>query len=153
MNTFEIIVVLIVLLVAIPIILKTRKKCSSCHSSKEKPKSETKIPEQVKQHPEIKSADKPVANAEPTSVNPQIAEATAVSPSENAGNSLLPQDSILKRHYLTHVCSMIEPLAPPRPTESVLRRHYDVMIIAKVIQCLNDKKTMEQLIDDYQNRK
>ncbi|TAK61140.1 hypothetical protein [Methylobacter sp.] len=168
MNIFEIIAVLIVLLIAIPIVLKKRKKCSSCHSSKETPKSESKILEQVKQQPETKSADQPVVNAKATVVNPpepkpadkpvvnieSSAKPQAKVPfPENAGNSFLPQDSILKRHYLTHVYTMIDSLAPPRPTESVLRRHYDAIIITKVVQCLNDKKTMEQLIEDYKNRK
>lgn len=153
MNIFEIIAVLIVLLIIIPIGLKKRKNYSSCHSSKETLKSEPKIPEQVKQYPETKPADKPVVNAEPATVKPHITEASIINPTENSGKSPLPEDSILKRHYLTHVYTMINSLATPRPAESVLRRHYDVMIITKVAQCLNDKKTMEQLINDYQNRK
>lgn len=167
MNIFEIIAVLIVLLIAIPIVLKKRKKCASCHSSNETPKSESKIPEQVKQPPETKSADKPVANTQATVVNspepkpvvniessakPQVKETEVPFPG-NAGNSFLPQDSILKRHFLSHVYTMIDSLAPPRPTESVLRRHYDAIIITKVVQCLYDKKAMEQLIEDYKNRK
>lgn len=174
-------VVVVVLLIAILIFLKKRKKCSSCCPSKETPKSEPKTPEKVKQQPETKSADKPIVKAEPpTSVDPQITDATVVtppepkpadkpivniessakpqakaaaSPAENTCGSLLPQDSILKRHYLTHVCTMIESLAPPRPTESVLCRHYEAMIVAEIDQCLNDKAAMEQLIHDYENRK
>lgn len=174
------IVVLVVLLIAVFIFLKKRKKYSSCCPSKETLKSEPKVPEQVKQQPETKSADEPVLKAEPTSVNPQKTDTTvvtapepkpanqpantepsakpqvketAVSPAENISSSLLPQDSILKRHYLTHVCMMIESLAPPRPTDSVLCRHYDAMIFAEIAQCLSDKKAMEQLIHTYENKK
>ncbi|TAN65989.1 MAG: hypothetical protein EPN17_15175 [Methylobacter sp.] len=84
------------------------------------------------------------------SAKPQTNEVTVV-PSEN--NSSLPQDSILKRHYLTHLCTVIETLAPPRPTDSVLCRHYETMIAAKIAQCLSDEKVMEQLISEYENNK
>lgn len=169
----------VVLVIAILIFLKERKKCSSCCPSKETLNSEPKIPEQVKQQPETKPAEKPIVNAEPTPVNPQITDATtvtppepkpvdiepsvkpqvsakpqaeaAVSPAENTG-SLLPQDSILKRHYLTHVCTMIESLAPPRPTDSVLCRHYDAMLVTEIDQCLNNKKAMDQLVHAYENK-
>ncbi|HEY8098715.1 MAG TPA: hypothetical protein VIE65_21825, partial [Methylobacter sp.] len=63
---------------------------------------------------------------------------------------LLPQDSILRRHYFTHLCTMLEALVPPRPTESVLCRHYDMMIVTKLAQCLNDKNVAEQLSCDYE---
>lgn len=171
-----------VLVIAILIFLKKRKKCSSCCPSKETVNSEPNIPEQVKQQPETKPADQPVVDAEPTPVNPQITEATVVtppepetakiepsvkpqvsakpqvteavvSPAENTDISLLPQDSILKRHYLTHLSTMIEAIAPPRPTDSVLCRHYDAMIVAEIDQCLNNKKAMEQLIHAYENKK
>lgn len=179
MIEFGITVVLVALLAAVVIFLKKRKKCSSCCSSKETPKSESIVPEQVKQQPETKSVDEPVVN-ESTSVNPQIIDTTvaasvepeptnqpvnieppakqqtketAVSPAENTTSSLLPQDSVLKRHYLAHVCMMIESLVPSRPTDSVLCRHYDAMIAAEIDQCLNDKTAMEQLTHDYENRR
>lgn len=182
MIEFGITVVLVVLLIAVVIFLKKRKNCSSCCPSKETQKNEPKAPEQVKQQPETKSADKPVVNAEPTTVNPQITDATivappeptsaniepsakpqvstkpqtketAVSPAENTNSTLVPQDSVLKRHYLNHVCMMIESIVPPRPTDSVLCRHYDALIVAEMDHCLNDKKAMEQLIHDYENKK
>ncbi|HEY8034183.1 MAG TPA: hypothetical protein VIF37_01170 [Methylobacter sp.] len=168
MSEFIITVVLVVSLIAILTFLKKRKKCSS----KETPKSEPRAPEQVKQQPETKA----VANAETASVNPQITEATvatrsepkpastgpsikpqakeaSVAPAADTANNLLPQDSILKRHYITHLCSMIDSLAPPHPTDSVLSRHYDAMLVTEIVRCLNDKKAMKQLIDDYENRR
>jgi hypothetical protein len=45
---------------------------------------------------------------------------------------------------------MLEALVPPRPTESVLCRHYDMMIVTKLAQCLNDKNVAEQLSCDYE---
>ncbi len=157
MNTFEIVAILIVLLIAILFVLRRRKKCPSC-SPKEKLISEVKSPEPVKPRPETKSADKPVVKAEPAAVilqttaakvvAPQAKEA-AVTPAES-NSSALPQDSILRRHYFTHLCTMLEALVPPRPTESVLCRHYDMMIVTKIAQCLNDKNATEQLICDYE---
>ncbi|MGZ8157228.1 MAG: hypothetical protein ACXWT1_00590 [Methylobacter sp.] len=181
MTEFGITALLVVLLIAVFVFFKKRKECSSCCSSKETAKSEPNAPEQVKQQPEIKSSDKPVVNVETTSVNAQITDVTVVSspepksankptvnvepsakpqaketavmsPTENSSSSL-PQDSILKRHYLTHLCTMIESIYPPRPTDSVLCRHYDAMFVTELDQCLNNKKAMEQLIHAYENTK
>lgn len=160
MNTLEIVAILIVLLIAIFFVLKRRKKCSSC-SPKETLISEAKAPKPAKQQ-ETKAADKPVVKAEPAAVNPQIAAAkvaapptkpqaneTTIAPAEY-NSSTLPEDSILRRHHFTHLCTMLEALVPPRPTESVLCRHYDMMIVTKIVQCLTDKNVAEQLICDYE---
>ncbi|MGZ8186587.1 MAG: hypothetical protein ACXWTL_09095 [Methylobacter sp.] len=40
----------------------------------------------------------------------------------------IPQDSVLRRHYLTHLRTEIESGLAPCPTDSVLRRHYDHLI-------------------------
>lgn len=160
MTVLGITVALIVLLITALIVLKKRKKCSSC-SPKEAVINKTKASEPVKPQPELKAAEKPIVNAEPAAVNshaaivappakPYTQEATAPSPVKSNCCSL-PQDSILRRHYFTHLCTMLETLVPPRPTESVLCRHYDTMIVAKIYQCLNDKKAMEQLICDYES--
>lgn len=158
MIEFVITVVLIALLI---MFFKKRINFASCCPSKEPVKSEPTVPEQVKQQPEtnpevteatvVTPPEPKPANIEP-SAKPQVKEA-AVSPVEHTYSSLLPQDSILKRHYLNHVCMMIESIAPPRPTDSVLCRHYDAMIVTEIDQSLNDKKAMEQLIHAYENKK
>jgi hypothetical protein len=89
--------------------------------------------------------NKPIVNIEST-VRPKTKETL-----ESIGS--LPQDSILRRHYLAHLCTMIETLAPLQPTESVLCRHYDTMIAARLDECLGNKKAMEQLIYDYEHIK
>ncbi|MDO9049398.1 MAG: hypothetical protein Q7U66_16905 [Methylobacter sp.] len=158
---------LIVLLGAM-FILRKRKKCSS----KETLISKHKAPEQETPQPDIKSAAKLTVNAEPAAVNSQITDTTVVVPSpkpisnietsakpqakemaasSSENNIEFPQDSILKRHYLAHLCIMIEALAPQCPTDSVLCRHYYMMLITKIDQCLNDKKAMGKLIYDYEN--
>ncbi len=93
--------------------------------------------------------NKSVANVEAVAT-PKAAATAALQEGEN--NSALPQDSILKRHYLNHVCAMIAALVPQRPSDAVLCRHYDAMVTAKLDQCLSDKKAMAQLVSDYENR-
>lgn len=61
----------------------------------------------------------------------------------------LPEDSMLKRHYTTHLASMIAALAGPCPTENTLHRHYENQIACKLGACLEDEKQAEQLFNDY----
>lgn len=171
MTLLEIVTVLILLLITTLIILNIIKK----NSAKKIPISQPKAPESINQESTLKSVEKPLADAEST-VKPQTHETTIVSAPElkstdkpikhvepaakpqihemavpTLENNSLPQDSILRRHYFTHVCSMIEALVPPRPTESVLRRHHDAMLVVKIDQCLSNKKAMAQLIENHEN--
>lgn len=45
---------------------------------------------------------------------------------------LIPEDSVLKRHYLTQLRSEIEQELFPRPTDFNLQRHYDSLIAAEI---------------------
>ncbi|MGZ8958664.1 MAG: hypothetical protein ACXW0L_04210 [Methylosarcina sp.] len=40
----------------------------------------------------------------------------------------IPEDSMLRRHYLTHIQSRKQPEWTARPTDSMLRRHYDSLM-------------------------
>jgi hypothetical protein len=40
----------------------------------------------------------------------------------------IPEDSTLRRHFITQLITEIEGSLPPRPTDSTLRRHYDYML-------------------------
>lgn len=62
----------------------------------------------------------------------------------------MPQDSMLRRHYTTHLASMIAELAGPRPTDSVLRRHYDSLVAARLGECLEDESRVQSLMKDYE---
>lgn len=42
--------------------------------------------------------------------------------------SRMPQDSVLRRHYMTKLRYEIEASLPPRPTDSVLKRHYETLL-------------------------
>jgi hypothetical protein len=53
-----------------------------------------------------------------------------------AGCELVPQDSTLKRHFLSHILAQVSADLPPRPTDSALKRHYDTLLRTKVEQYL-----------------
>ena len=44
----------------------------------------------------------------------------------------IPEDSTLKRHFLTNLRAQIESEFHSRPTDAVLKRHYDSLITSKV---------------------
>lgn len=52
----------------------------------------------------------------------------------------LPQDSMLRRHAITHLYAIVESNMPIRPTDSVLRRHYDTMINHELNKRLGNKE-------------
>jgi hypothetical protein len=83
---------------------------------------------------------------------PAIVEAVAVKSSTAAAQKrihAIPQDSVLRRHYLTHVRYMVESVSMPRPTESVLRRHYEQLVSSQAEACLDDDAAMERLLNRY----
>jgi hypothetical protein len=41
---------------------------------------------------------------------------------------VFPQDSMLRRHFISHLTAVGKPYEPSRPTDSMLRRHYDAML-------------------------
>lgn len=45
---------------------------------------------------------------------------------------ILPEDSMLRRHFLTQLQSEIEATLYPRPTDSVLQRHYDALVATEL---------------------
>jgi len=47
---------------------------------------------------------------------------------ERTSEEKIPEDSILRRHYLAHKAAEIEARVNPYPTDSVLRRHYETML-------------------------
>lgn len=60
------------------------------------------------------------------SIEPETNETAVRAPEIKYKN--LPEDSMLRRHYLTHLRALVESRMPPRPTDSTLRRHYDSML-------------------------
>jgi hypothetical protein len=97
---------------------------------------------------------KPIVHTEPkieATVKPKISSAAI--PTQQNRNNNAPQDSTLKRHFLSHLREMSESLKHPRPTDSSLSRHYDSLINAEIEQCVNDKGALERLICNYESHK
>ena len=46
--------------------------------------------------------------------------------------SLVPEDSVLKRHFLANLKSEVEEGLFPRPTCSTLKRHYDSLVAVEI---------------------
>ncbi|MFM8333790.1 MAG: hypothetical protein ACKN9T_19120 [Candidatus Methylumidiphilus sp.] len=61
----------------------------------------------------------------------------------------IPQDSVLRRHHLTHVRYLVETVSLPRPTECVLLRHWEQLISSRVEECLHHDAHMEKLLKAY----
>lgn len=98
-----------------------------------------------------KAAERPaVSDTRPASV--VTAKIPRAAPKE-AKFLQVPEDSTLKRHYVTHVRSMIETLTLPRPTDSVLRRHYDHLIASELEACLTDEARMKKLIVRFEQHR
>lgn len=62
-------------------------------------------------------------------------EETYITP-ENYSNeelrSIIPEDSTLRRHFMTNLKMQVESELFPRPTCSTLKRHYDTHVLAEV---------------------
>jgi hypothetical protein len=58
----------------------------------------------------------------------------SAAPGDSGSNSELgiPEDSALKPHFLTHLRAEIESALWPRPTDSILQRHYDALVSAEL---------------------
>ncbi|BBA37440.1 hypothetical protein sS8_5523 [Methylocaldum marinum] len=65
----------------------------------------------------------------------------------------IPEDSVLRRHYMSHVRYMIETITFPCPTDCMLRRHYEHLISSRLEDCLSDEAQMNRLISSYEEHR
>ncbi|MFI3157580.1 MAG: hypothetical protein QX199_15640 [Methylococcaceae bacterium] len=66
-----------------------------------------------------------------SSKSPQ--QSDTVSDYSGSGSALrVPEDSTVKQNFLTHLQSEIESALFPRPTDSILQRHYDALVNAEL---------------------
>lgn len=74
-------------------------------------------------------------------------EATAVPPEEPLERwpEWIPSDSVLRRHYLTHLYAMLEDIHGPAPTDSVLIRHHRQLLLAEWEDCRHDPDAIASL--------
>lgn len=154
-------IAIVVLLVVVWGFLKFRKK-----SSPNVAKNAAESAKPIKQAPTV---DKVATAADviTTQTNEKVAPSSTTTTSQpvtqtvtiehkqpvtaQATNSLLPQDSMLRRHYVTHLRAMITSLSPSRPSDLALSRHYDTQIAASIAQCVSNEAAMEKLINAYEN--
>lgn len=91
------------------------------------------------------------ANWPPRGDSPQ--EAAAVCADEErapcATPAWVPEDSVLRRHFLTHCRYMLEQVMSPAPTDSILVRHHEQLLESELAGCLQQQAQMEQLLDRY----
>jgi hypothetical protein len=155
-------VAIVLLLIIILIIYTARKristkgqKPSAMQAKENKPANKPILkPEPKKESLPESQANEPLRSAELKNepiVEPQTNETVTLSQKDS--NENLPQDSMLRRHYLTNLRAMIESLQSPRPTDSSLSRHYDSIIAAEIEQCLSDQGAVERLICNYEDHK
>jgi len=62
------------------------------------------------------------------------------------GYSCVPQDSTLKRHFLSNLMAEVESSFSSRPTDSTLKRHYDAMINTAFEQRLQAKSASVKFV-------
>ncbi|MEI8208698.1 MAG: hypothetical protein WCG16_05805 [Methylococcales bacterium] len=93
------------------------------------------------------------APATPVTAEPVIKAdlKTPTIPASNITTDNLPQDSIQRRHAISHLHTIIEALKGPRPSDSIQSRHYDALINSLVTQALTDKVALENLHNSYES--
>lgn len=87
-----------------------------------------------------------VKRASPPVRNTDSSTATAISPNSNSGrkNTVhVPEDAVLRRHFITHLRGEIEAVMAPRPADSVLQRHHQALISAALEQRLMELGSLQ----------
>lgn len=54
----------------------------------------------------------------------------------SVSNRYIPEDAVLRRHFISQLRLEIEAALHPRPTDSILQRHYDALVAIKLEQRL-----------------
>lgn len=84
-----------------------------------------------------------ISASQVTVPKPRIKATQPTTPSLSASISsaskkpVIPEDSMLRRHFITELRNQIESSHQPRPTDSTLLRHYLAMIESELNSCLN----------------
>jgi outer membrane biosynthesis protein TonB len=105
---------------------------SKPEQKKEIPTPEVKPQPVVETKPEVKpeaqAAPKLQAKPEPKKkvVAPAVATTGEVAPLQ------IPEDSALRRHFLSALKAKVVATLPPCPTDSSLKRHYDTTVQAEI---------------------
>ncbi len=65
-----------------------------------------------------------------------MAKPAVVAESKSAPKSAIPEDSALRRHYLSQLSADVAASLPAKPTDSSLKRHYEQLLAAKLADAL-----------------
>lgn len=95
---------------------------------------------------EVVSSDQPRSGAV-TKPEVKVEVKPAVYPKPNPAQ-VFPQDSMLRRHFITHLAALVKPYMPTRPTDSMLSRHYDSMMATSRGVAASVAKPVEAHVSD-----
>ena len=160
--SFEIVAIIVVLLVPALIYFKIQKKKLADTTPKNVVEATKPIQqeantatdsvepakEKTAQLPESLASTQTAVASENKPLVTQTSDKSAYSEAETHKN--LPQDSMLRRHYLSHLRAMITS-GFPRPTDSMLSRHYNTHITAEIERYLNNENAMQQRVSHDEN--
>lgn len=151
------ITVIIILLIATAVFLKTQKKASD-EAVKQTPKAAETTTQQ--QEPEVVVVEPKIEPETDAAERVQPVIAPVINPVEPAlqvnlitpNYSLLPEDSVLRRHYFSQIQALLEESLPTKPSDATLRRHYEAILAEKLEQVLNDKHLLDQLLEGQRRK-
>jgi hypothetical protein len=89
----------------------------------------------VESYENYKKSPAPSVQKPQDAVSPIVETVTCTANTEEKADSTaakIPEDSMLKRHYLSALSAHIAAKFPPRPTDSALRRHYEAMLDTEI---------------------
>lgn len=86
---------------------------------------------------------------DPSTALPPASFSRGAKPVEEFGPHV-PQEHVLRRHFMTHVRAMLCALTPC-PTDSVLRRHHAHWLETQMAACLRDPVRWQRLEMDYRS--
>jgi len=149
----EFIIAVIIISVILVVISKVQKKSN---------KVESQIPPHQVAVPEIKPIVKPLASDESIAkTDPiiKVEEISAVVSSPKVpfskqivtSNFQIPEDSVLRRHFLNQLHIKLETCKENRPTDSTLVRHYDESIRMVLESYSNNLEEIQSLFSYYEN--
>jgi Tfp pilus assembly protein PilV len=149
----EFIIAVIIISVILVVISKVQKKSD---------KVESQIPTQQAAAQEIKPIVKPLSTNESIAKTDPIIKAeeivvvvssptAIVSKKIVPSNVQIPEDSVLRRHFLNQLHQMLESCKENRPTDSALVRHYDESIRMVLESFSNNLDEIQCLFSYYEN--
>lgn len=138
-TEIEILILLVLIIIAIVAGYFQRKRRAKRKAILEK---ESEIQNKVREKRKAHERKEPLPKKEP------LAKAeTAI-----VYGAHVPEDSMLRRHYISHLQSIIVCLTGPRPTDSALSRHYDTQVASELEKSLQDEAHARRLVINHEEQ-